>query len=603
MATDRTKVPGRSARAAAISVGVYLAVWSVALPGAAQQADVLDSPETILSPTPTERDGRPQGRRGSEPGGDVTAGTVQASSPAWPANPSFAAGRPWFAPTTRPLAPPYNPNLVPAAGRAPAFLVTPSIDIRESWTDNASLTEDGDSDFYTTVSAGLKVDGRTRRFDLGLDYNLAAEHYVFHPELDELRHTGIFVLNSELIDDTFFLDARASISEQALNPTDPQAADSRSSSQARTRVMTATVSPRLQHQFGSAVVGALSASHSETITSSVTNSETSEADERQADSLKGSVSDRAMLELRSGDMFTRFLWDYSSAVSYTLQRGGSGLLQQAHQFATEYRVNREVGLLAVAGYDLSSGQTLTEDIDGPFFSLGVHWTPSPDTDLRVGVGRRYNQTNVFALVDQKIGARTTLRLSRNTGVGTDATNTLDRLNTVQRDEQGKFVDPFSGLAASPSTQSFSLSNATYRLTTTQLSATHARARDAFTINGTLTERDVLGGNTDATTASTPGSSRTSLRTRFNWSHDLTRRLSSSAWISTDHVLDSSESNDESQSYSGGLRLNYQLGAGFSATAGYTYSLSISDETDGVAGGSSSERVAANTVFLGLRKTF
>jgi len=612
MGTDRTAGVVQSIPVTMMVAGGCMALVMSSVPSAAQE---IEDPWRLASPLPTPQtppkapaDPVTNTGIGAENTPAVRRPTVDRAGPAPPPirqipNAPFVGGRPWYATTTQPVTPPFNPYLAPAAAQKPPVLITPSLGITETWTDNAEKTEDDpEQDAYTTLTANVKVDATSRRFDLGLNYTLSADKYALHPDLDALHHQGLMALDSELIDHTLFIDTRASVSEQSVTAS-RNTQDNRSSSDAKARVIAATISPRLEHRFGSAAMAALSASHSRTFTSAVTTSATSDADEEEAENLNGSTTNSAKLEVRGGEMFTDVLWDYTSTVSHTDQNDGDDLFQQSHQLATEYRVNRNVGLMAVVGYDLTSGQDLSEDIDGPYYSVGMHWTPTPDMDLRLGVGKRYDQINVFGLIDYRVGPRTSLRFSRDTSVGTDATNAIDRLNAVQRDEQGRFVDPFSGLDASPGTQAYNMSNATYRLTTTRLAATHVRARDTFSLDTTLTEREVLGGNTDATTDSAPGTSTTSLTNMVNWSHNLTPKLASSAWLSTNHVIGSSEEDDSDQSYAGGITLSYQMGEGLSATAGYRYSLSISDEADTGIGRSSSERIAENAVFLGFRKSF
>jgi len=551
-----------------------------------------------LSPVP----GRAQTVSAAESPAESAAAPAGAAGPRLPAS----APQEWGPfPTTALLAPPVSqdPALRPAAELPPPFLVKLDAELKERWTDNVYLSaRQRSADGITTLTPSLKLSNRTRHLDLGLDYKLSYDRYALNDDQSGFRHSGLGLLNSELVEDRVFVDLRGSISEQAANPTAPSVAAERSSSVNSTRVGVYSITPRWREKIGDAVLTQVSVGHDRSQTLSASTG----ADGGTGTKLHDTSSNRAKIEASSGESFTQMLWNLSSSAVQSEQSGGGGLLTQAaQQLGLEARLNTDFGLLSSVGFDTIHGQGVASDkIGGLFLIGGVHWTPSPDTDLRVGLGRRYGQTSPFAMVEHKLGPRTTLRLAQEVSIVSDALSQFQALSAVQRDDQGNFVNPFSGLTADPGRSALNRSNAVSRQETSSLMLRRAGARDTITMTGSLTQQDILS-NPSSSSGAAKGSHNSVLSLTLGWIH----RLSEDAAFHTQ-----ARYSDTLEVATGGKRdqvaltlgLDYALTETLSAGLAYDVQLSSGDQSQTTALASFANQngdVLVNTASLFLRRKF
>ena len=231
---------------------------------------------------------------------------------------------------------------------------------------------------------------------------------------------------------------------------------------------------------------------------------------------------------------------------------------------------------------------------GGFYTGGFHWTPSPITDLRIGIGRRYDRTNWIVLGAHWLGPRTVIRFSSDSGVTTDALSFEKALNAVQRDATGNFVNPFSGLDADPSTTPFSRSSSIYWQRNTDVVVRHDEERDSFALSARVAEQRILGG------AATPGSSlaasgqATAMGANLSWRHHLTPVISSLAMVSQYNTLVSNAPLGHTTQRKASLGLNYNMNPTLLGTLGYSASTTSPTPTGSI---------REDIIVVGIKKTF
>lgn len=458
------------------------------------------------------------------------------------------------------------------------WIVTPGISVSESWTDNVlSSSRDRKSDYVTSVSPSVEVRGDGNRLDLGLDYRLSYDRYAAHNDLDGMRHNGIASAKAELLEDFFFLDTRGVISEQLINPAGATTAGDRRLEENRVRVGTLSVTPQMRHRFGEWAVGAASYRHDRTEywTSSA-----------NAD-LPGSTGNSGTLSLGTGENFSRTL------VTWQLENihrksGSSVFYQTTNTVDGEYRLDRDWGLLAHAGHDALNGTTLDSgEYDGFFYGGGVHWTPSPRTEAKAAIGRRFGGADLFVDASHRLGAFTRVALSHSQGVTTEAQLIASGLDAVERDEQGRFVDPFSGLDPTPTSSAFVRTDRAFKQNTTRLALTHARTRDTLALTGALSTREQQSRTGIATDT-------TALTLGFSWTHRLTELWRATAGLTQSQILDAATKAGENRVLSARLSTAYL----FTPTLSGDLSYSWLDSQPEVGAG-----ITENMVTAGMRKTF
>ncbi|CAK0774574.1 TIGR03016 family PEP-CTERM system-associated outer membrane protein [Azospirillaceae bacterium] len=454
------------------------------------------------------------------------------------------------------------------------------------------------SHLITSVTPSLGLDFQSRKINATVNYDLGYDTYAFTKDRDGFRHNGAGVAKAELIDQHLFLDTRFSVTEQKVNPTGPTTADNRPSASNRTRVTTVSASPRLEQRLGRWGVGQISYQHDETHNETPTATRNSlQSLGATSNTLANAKGDSGKLEVRSGEEFSQFLWDYASNISHQLQ-GALTLDQISHSFGSEYRINNDFGVLSEIGHDTITGDQINSSkLSGVFYSGGMHWTPSPDVDLRLGWGRRNGGDNIYVLGEHKITPMTTLRLSSKTNITNDAMNFIEALNTMQRDETGAFISPFSGATANPSASQFSRSDAIYRQRISSIMLSHAFERNIFSLTGNMSEQTVVGGGAlrqNTLLGANQGANSTSMSFEFQWTHEWTPSTSVVFNANKEDVLQTNSLLGKSQRYRVGLGLSNKLSPTVTTNLSYRFADSELDKGDAT---------KENMISVSLKKQF
>lgn len=113
-----------------------------------------------------------------------------------------------------------------ASAQSPGWRFTPSIGVRGTYTDNASLAAAPErGEFVTAVSPAISASGRTGRFTGSLAYSANLLFYARERQNDRLANVLSATGNLEAIEKFFFVDAQASISQEYVSPFSPRPAD------------------------------------------------------------------------------------------------------------------------------------------------------------------------------------------------------------------------------------------------------------------------------------------------------------------------------------------------------------------------------------------
>lgn len=502
-----------------------------------------------------------------------------------------------------------------AVDQPPPVQVQLGMGAQQSWTDNVYTTaKNTKSDEFATLDPTLSVTAKTKRVDLGLNYGAQYDRYYSQTRMDKLSHNGTATLTGTVVDQQLFFDTRASISEQAANPTAPSAAGTRTTAANSVQVTTYQAGPRLQERLGDWGTALVSASHAQTLTENASplanTANTPQVSATSATTLNGiggSRTEHGRLELNSGQNFEQLLWNYFSDFSLTKQAGGA-LNKQTHQLGSEYRLNTAWGLVATVGEDVNHGQQVSSQSGGVFYNGGLHWTPSPDTNVKATIGKRYGGNNVSALVEHKLGPRTTFRLSQDTSVTTDTLNSQNSLNSVVRDQQGNYINPFTGLPANPGSSLFQRSNAVFRQKVTSVVLSHQELRDSFTLTANLADQNVVSGAQSLQTTLTGlplASSSTTATASLVWTHQMNPAMALNAALNAGDVLTASLPSAKTKTAGATVGLSYSLSKTLSAVGNYTLrdnwqpATGVPVTATAVQTGSIKE----NLIYIGLKKQF
>jgi uncharacterized protein (PEP-CTERM system associated) len=139
----------------------------------------------------------------------------------------------------------------PGATIGAEWRVEPSLGGRVTVTDNVNLAprDQRESDLTLEVTPGIRVTGRGARLQFDASYAPSAVVYASSSNLDSFYNNLNANATLEAIEKFFFVDARATMTQQFLSPFGPRPQDIASSTANRTEVRTFGISPYIRGQI------------------------------------------------------------------------------------------------------------------------------------------------------------------------------------------------------------------------------------------------------------------------------------------------------------------------------------------------------------------
>ena len=142
-----------------------------------------------------------------------------------------------------------------AAGSAAAdWRVAPDITLRETYTDNVFFgAGPRTDDFITQVTPGIRIDGKSARLTASLDYRPSALFYARESDFNDVVNNLAGYGRLEAVENFFFIDAAASITQNFISPFARQPGDITTISLNRFESRTLSLSPYLSGRLGGEV--------------------------------------------------------------------------------------------------------------------------------------------------------------------------------------------------------------------------------------------------------------------------------------------------------------------------------------------------------------
>jgi uncharacterized protein (PEP-CTERM system associated) len=257
--------------------------------------------------------------------------------------------------------------------------ITPSVDLREIYTDNVKLETDAlaRSQFITDLAPSLAIANNGPRLKL----TAAFTTHLFAYSNDRVEGSNSSQrqlaanAKAKLIEDLLFFDATASIDQRAISAFGPQVADNGYSNTNRTEVSTWRISPYLAHRFGSTATAEVRYTRDSVKSGNV--------------GLGDSSGNTVSTSISSGPAFRTIGWGLrASHLDLNSTRGGESTEDNASA-QLNWRISEALSVNANSGYDKFDYKALEGDTAGPSYSLGLVWAPSRRTQVQASAGKRY----------------------------------------------------------------------------------------------------------------------------------------------------------------------------------------------------------------------
>jgi uncharacterized protein (PEP-CTERM system associated) len=469
--------------------------------------------------------------------------------------------------------------LAPLSAVAGKWEISPVVTLEATYTDNATSSEGGaEADFFTTVEAGIGIKGLGARGNLTFNYDLSFDKYMDHGELDGYRQNLQTQGKAELYEDLFFIDARASISQQSVSRSGAITSGERTVSGNQTEVVNYSIAPSLQYGYDGWNNSSLTYRFSET--------KFLKSDVGTATSLPGASRTHMLIaSTESGRRFTQFLWSLTGNTSFNYSGDELRSKRNTTTATGEYVFSSYISALGTAGHEKFSDNAIDEVANSGFFwSAGFRLNPGPRSTLRLEYGQRYDSSNITGDFSYAISPRTLLKGSYTVSLQTQQQALNNILNNLVTDEDGDLIDPDTGLPVDPNFQDGDLVDTTFKTERFKLGLSGSRGRNGFSLSLDHTNRDFGAGDGSDATLSFGGT--------FN--RRLTPRASANLGARYSTALESRTSGGKDTTMSGNASFNYNFGNEFSGVLRYNYLNRDSESTTGL---------SENQISLRFRKAF
>lgn len=275
--------------------------------------------------------------------------------------------------------PPEPPDAAAPArdqARRNVWLVTPSLTVAETYTDNLFLVPDElrQGDWVTQIVPAISVKADGPRLRLEASYAPELVHYARTEGQDKVYQRGTALGNLELAEKLLFVEAGAGVGQYAVSLQGPLTTSNVNITGNRANAATTYVSPYLLRDIGSA------ARAEARFTYSTWHSDA------EPPPLPDNIAHRVYLQLTNGPAYRYLTWDMVYSRESIQYETGQQTTSEYFTASGQPRITGNVRLLTLVGYErYDTGIQVLED---PRWSAGFEWTPTPLTRLALTGGRR-----------------------------------------------------------------------------------------------------------------------------------------------------------------------------------------------------------------------
>ncbi|HEY5603058.1 MAG TPA: TIGR03016 family PEP-CTERM system-associated outer membrane protein, partial [Gammaproteobacteria bacterium] len=298
--------------------------------------------------------------------------------------------------------------------------ITPTLETYVHYNDNVSLDPPGLEKYsiITELKPGILIELDGRRLDARIDYDV--QFLNFAGDVDDTKtYQQLFAdTTTTLAPELFYLDARATYSQQFIDPLGTVSLDNLSLTDNIADVSTYTISPYIRQRYGVFATGDyrigyenLTYHGTETISQSDTAIKT------------------ASVLIESGPRFDDFRWNLSYSYRNVQPDNELDTTFQRSLLSLSYRVRPKLRVIGEIGYEDNVYERVdTSEIpSGEYWAAGFGWNPSIRTSMEVKVGERFfGNTGSFLFTHRT--RRTTWRIEYLEDIVTTAQLQVDHEN-------------------------------------------------------------------------------------------------------------------------------------------------------------------------------
>ena len=263
-------------------------------------------------------------------------------------------------------------------GPAPAWLLTPSITLAETYTDNVNLAPPGQarSDLVTTISPSLNLVGQTAHANVALTYDPQLLLFALGNSSPLLRQQLLGTGKIEIVQHEVFVDGSASIGQAYVSNAGAFAPTNLTTNNNLQTVEAVNFSPYILHHLGD---------YADTETryrfSLVSTG---------AAGIGSQTTNQLISTIKGGNYFgllgLTLTSSYTKTGGLSTTTGGASSIDELERLDIVYPVYERVSATSSIGYEKIKDPTLIKQPSGLLWDIGLRYDPSPYASVSVSYG-------------------------------------------------------------------------------------------------------------------------------------------------------------------------------------------------------------------------
>jgi uncharacterized protein (PEP-CTERM system associated) len=257
----------------------------------------------------------------------------------------------------------------------------PGVGASATYTDNVDQSPDNEeSALILTASPGFTLQSKgSRRVEATVSYNLSAVARFGGGDDNDLNHNLNATGYAELVEDFFFIDASARVSQELISLLGSPA-DATINSSNRATTGSWDISPYIKQRFGNFADFQARYSTGGTLF--------------ENNVLSDLYSNTFSASLTSGSRFDKLNWGLDYSFRDVSERDSGGIdgshTYEVANLSLAYALTRKFRLIGNVGHEwINYQEPSAVDLDHSNWSAGFAWTPSRRTSLEATMGQRF----------------------------------------------------------------------------------------------------------------------------------------------------------------------------------------------------------------------
>lgn len=266
------------------------------------------------------------------------------------------------------------------------LVIRPGVSLSEHYFDNSgdAFENTPDLGLVTELTPTLSARTKGQRVAAGLLYRMQNLWYQDNSDLNNTSHQLLADAKAELVNETLFLDLRASRTQQIVDPANFITSENITPNDNRTDVTTYEIAPSFSHRFGEFADFDANVSYADV-------SYLGESD-------NNSRSWNYYSALRNGSESQRLKWEVSFNKSKFIRDSSEDQSNTTSLLALGYDISNSLTAIGSVGYEKTDVPTSDGKDSGSSLTFGANWHPTTRTTVAAAAGRRfYGNTYLFNL--------------------------------------------------------------------------------------------------------------------------------------------------------------------------------------------------------------